>query len=697
MLRRRHTWHWSKYKLGLAGTASMLRRRWAEGWLATAFTTLLAVAWPSPAPLRAATAGCPPPPALSARTYDAAVAELKQKGSRLTPRRQTVHSARPLNTILGSPKSELVSGTCYATFTVSDGSLSKSATSAAVTDQSKITGGTRGTADGPATSSTPAPAPVTTPPPAPTPPAASPDRGTSDERKEALTGLAGAVIGAILEAAKKSPPDAEPVRPPSDPRPKPPPVAQQQPADTACPPLPKFAAETFDAARDALRQRRVRLNPVDRKSSLPRGTLLAPAEQTRGADGVCVVTLLRSDGTQVRVPALVGMRREQAHDAILAAGLLFDATEAPSSAAPGTVVAQAPAAQTEVDRGSAVRATVARPTDLQVPRVIGLQTSPAQQRLARFKVEPESVESARPAGEVVDQDPTPGTPRRPGESVRIMVSDGSLVEVPAVLQLTLDDARRELGGGGAGLIVSTTTRDDPTAPNTVVGQKPAAGAVVKRGSSIALEVSQGLNIPEVVGMQFDAARTQLSDFEVETQPVANTAPRGRVLEQRPVPGSRVAAGSAVTLQVSDGSLVSAPDVRTLTLEAARATLRSVELVAEVSSGPDRADALVSQQAPLPTAIVARASAVRLEVKAPGPSRAMLIAGALAVLVGAGVLAKFIRTGRTPKPPMTVDARIEFGPAPAQPDGDERTAPDIGVEVRLVQGETSIETTEREQP
>jgi serine/threonine-protein kinase len=431
-----------------------------------------------------------------------------------------------------------------------------------------------------------------------------------------------------------------------------------------------------------------------RASSAPAGALLEPPTQQRGADRVCVVTLVASDGSLVRVPAVVGMTREKAQSTVLAAKLLFEAAEALSKAPPGTVLAQDPRAGAEVPRATVVQTTIAR-VELVVPAVIGLQTAVARQRMARFKIDEAVEEGNRPAGEIVRQDPQAGERRPPGAIVRIVASDGSLVEVPAVTGQKVDVARHRLEVAGLGF--ATSLQDNGAEPDTVLEQTPAANTVVKRGSNVTLAVSQGLGVPNVVDMQFDAAHAALGQFSVESMAAESAAPLNRVLGQSLAPGTRVAAGTAIKLSVSDASRVTVPDVRQMTLSLARAALADAGLRARLDRGPDMDGALVTEQEPSPETVVKRSSEVALVSRWVVPWWLWPLGGALAL---AGAVAAYLRWGRNgtresetkkPKPPQPIEVRasVDFRPAPPQPVGAERAGPDISVEARLLPGETQL--------
>jgi beta-lactam-binding protein with PASTA domain len=247
-----------------------------------------------------------------------------------------------------------------------------------------------------------------------------------------------------------------------------------------------------------------------------------------------------------------------------------------------------------VTRQSVVEVVVAVATLYDVPDVVGLQLQEAVRRLRGFTVGRDEVASMRPRGEVTDQQPRAPVRLPAGAEVRVEVSDGSLVRVPAVERQTLDEARAALGR--ADLQAAVAERDGDLAPGVVATQDPPAGREVKRGSAVRLVVSTGIEVPQVVGVQVEDARTQLSRFDVRETQVANRAAQGEVVTQRPDPGTRVAVRSRVEIEVSDGSRVVVPELKDKTLAEARAALEQVGLVAnpEPKEDPLAPDRIVSQ-------------------------------------------------------------------------------------------------------
>ncbi len=94
-----------------------------------------------------------------------------------------------------------------------------------------------------------------------------------------------------------------------------------------------------------------------------------------------------------------------------------DSTQASNSTEPPSAVTRAPAVNEMVE----------------LPNVIGRSYADAANVLTEFKVERVEEASAAPTGEVLAQDPAPGSSLPPGRPIALRVSDGSLASVAAAV------------------------------------------------------------------------------------------------------------------------------------------------------------------------------------------------------------------------------------------------------------------------
>jgi beta-lactam-binding protein with PASTA domain len=202
-----------------------------------------------------------------------------------------------------------------------------------------------------------------------------------------------------------------------------------------------------------------------------------------------------------------------------------------------------------------------------------------------------------------------------------VVSDG--VPVPNVVGLQQAAARTAITN--AGLTVDTVTPQHSVLPiGQVLSETPAATTLVEGGSAVNLVVSDGVPVPDLVGLQQAAVQTAITNASLIVGTVTqqhSTMPIGQVLGQSPASGTLVAAGSGVNLAVSDG--VPVPDVVDMTHADAETALTWAGLtlgtVTEAYSDTVASGTVISQD-PVADEGVATGSAVSLVVsKGPQPT------------------------------------------------------------------------------
>jgi len=326
-----------------------------------------------------------------------------------------------------------------------------------------------------------------------------------------------------------------------------------EPAEETCLLLPDLAGQHVDDVLPTLGRRYFRPRLSREPSTEPPGTILRQPATVPIDGSLCYVDIAVSDGSLTQVPEL------------------FD-----------------------------------------VPAVVGLPYREAARQLERFTVTRDVAASRLPSGQVIDQDPRPPAQRPVGAEVRVKVSDGSLVLVPPVERGTLESARAALGEFELRTEVEELEGD--LAPGLIATQEPGAGAEVSRGSIVRLAVSTGLTVPDVMGRQIADAATLLGRFEVQQSTVQGREPEGQVIDQEPRPPARVAAGTVVRVDLSDGSRVLVPPVEGAALASARGALDGADLQAEVvEQEGELAAGLVATQDPSAGTEVSRGSTVRIVV------------------------------------------------------------------------------------
>lgn len=220
-----------------------------------------------------------------------------------------------------------------------------------------------------------------------------------------------------------------------------------------------------------------------------------------------LIALLRT-----QVPDLAGMTEQEARSRLASpdVGLVLKVTgNQDSSATPGTILSQTPAATTQVLKGSTVEVTLAQQL---MPQLIGVSVQQAVLKLRQMELpmrvsEPEySTQFA--AGVISAQDPATGTSISRGDSVNQTVvqlglskgpppvlpqqppppvqtpplanqlpppAEHELRTVPDLGSLTQQQAEAALLRAGLRLGAMTADYSDSIGPGLILGQAPAAG------------------------------------------------------------------------------------------------------------------------------------------------------------------------------------------------------------------------------
>ncbi|UQI44045.1 Stk1 family PASTA domain-containing Ser/Thr kinase [Streptomyces sp. HU2014] len=227
-----------------------------------------------------------------------------------------------------------------------------------------------------------------------------------------------------------------------------------------------------------------------------------------------------------------------------------------------------------------------------VPAVLDMPQDKAEKELGKaglgVKVKQEFSDTVE-RGRVMATDPATGERIRNTGKVTITVSRGpARSEVPNVIGMGLDAAKRKIEGAGLAVGDVGTQFSDETPQGAVLATDPKAGAERRPDTPVALTVSKGpaLDVPDVTGQSVAAATTALRDkgFEVEVSgtQVFSDKPKDAVAEQSPGKGAKAAKGDKITLTVSKGQeMVTVPDVTGKSEADARRTLTDAGFKVEV--------------------------------------------------------------------------------------------------------------------
>lgn len=264
---------------------------------------------------------------------------------------------------------------------------------------------------------------------------------------------------------------------------------------------------------------------------------------------------------KVRVPGVTGENETQATLRLQQAGFDVDRDRLPNQQPEGTVLEQDPRGGTEADEGSTVTLDVsAGPEPVKIPDVAGLKQGKAKKRLENkgFEVEAEKAfDEGVGSGIVIETDPEVGTELAAGETVTLIVSQGSeSVSVPSVVGLDRFEAASMLKQ--AGFVVDQDSQNSDEPEDQVVRQLPGAGEPLAAGETVTIVYSNGqgtIELDDFVGQKGSFAERKLSnqglDARVRTQSVDDESDDGIVLSQSPDPGSQLSPGDRVSIVVGE--------------------------------------------------------------------------------------------------------------------------------------------------
>jgi serine/threonine-protein kinase len=166
-----------------------------------------------------------------------------------------------------------------------------------------------------------------------------------------------------------------------------------------------------------------------------------------------------------------------------------------------------------------------------------------------------------------------------GLAAVLLLPGAQKVGVPTVVGA--DQANAEAKLRSDGFRVDTTLKTAEQPKGQVIGQDPAGGTKVKKGSTVTLTVSDGpqqVAVPQVVGLTVSSARGRLEKAGLEPserEENSDTVEKGRIVSVSPQEGQKVDKGSSVTLVVSSGKpQAEVPDVVGKSFDEAQSTLQA---------------------------------------------------------------------------------------------------------------------------
>ncbi|MFC9223712.1 Stk1 family PASTA domain-containing Ser/Thr kinase [Streptomyces hygroscopicus] len=184
-------------------------------------------------------------------------------------------------------------------------------------------------------------------------------------------------------------------------------------------------------------------------------------------------------------------------------------------------------------------------------------------------------------------------------------NDGS-VQVPNLVGKSFEEATNQGKNGDFKVKKVGSKFCDDAEKNTVCEQNPEGGGDIERFGTVELTMSKGpkpaarVEVPDVLNVQYESAKAQLESkgFTVEQKTQQSDQTAGKVIDQDPKGGKKVAKGSTITLTVAEAQQkVVVPDVTTQKVEDATSSLQGKGLkvqTQEVENGDVEAGTVTDQ-------------------------------------------------------------------------------------------------------
>lgn len=223
-----------------------------------------------------------------------------------------------------------------------------------------------------------------------------------------------------------------------------------------------------------------------------------------------------------------------------------------------------------------------RPT---VPAIIGMSVQSAEELLSGegfgLVIDGEEKDEIYGEGLIISQDPPADETLRRGGDIHVIISSGlTEVNVPHLVNLSLDEATRALENNGL-KVGETEYTPSESDRDTVIAQSLTGGGSVEPGTAVDLTVSQGPEVPNVpvgsyVGNQELMAGAMINrnslNMGEKHRIYSENFEEGTVVGQAPAPNSQVEEFSKIELWISlgpspNGSKILTVDIQNYTEEA----------------------------------------------------------------------------------------------------------------------------------
>ena len=201
--------------------------------------------------------------------------------------------------------------------------------------------------------------------------------------------------------------------------------------------------------------------------------------------------------------------------------------------------------------------------DVDVPEFVGKmydQIKADKSYKFKFEISADYVKD-KPINVVLKQDPAPHSKEvKENATIKLVInSTSTTTEVPKVKNYPENDAIAKLEQKNFNYYVARVNSAE-VKKGVVMDCSPQEGMQLEIGTTVTLIVSDGpgtekIEVPDVVGMSYDAAQSSLEaqGFTTQRSVVPSDKSEGLVVATDPLAGNLLAKGTLVTIQVSDGS------------------------------------------------------------------------------------------------------------------------------------------------
>ncbi|MEV0319678.1 Stk1 family PASTA domain-containing Ser/Thr kinase [Streptomyces sp. NPDC050658] len=300
----------------------------------------------------------------------------------------------------------------------------------------------------------------------------------------------------------------------------------------------------------------------DRRRPTPRRGVFVLVAAVLLALGLGAGVWYINSGQFTKVPPLLAKTEAEARKRLDEAGLdVKDVKRAYSDTDKrGTVMATDPKSGERIRDNDSVTLTVSLgPEIVKVPELKDTPLAAAKKELkdaglaAGMTTRAFSEDVRR--GSVISTDPGPGTKRKAGSAIALVVSKGAAIDVPDVTGESEADARADLADAGLKVKIAATRVYSDEDKGDVAAQSPKEGQKqLAEGDTVTLTLSKGqqmIEVPDVVGMNVDEATQELKDagFEVDEDRGLLGLFGDTVKGQSVEGGEEAAKGSTITIEI----------------------------------------------------------------------------------------------------------------------------------------------------